>query len=175
MHRMKLIFCFLTFGFISAARQNDANCMIRFYAVQHNQCPCWTFNGTSWDYHSDSHRHSDEITTPSRGNFNAKSVRTFSENSESCNLRWRVCLKKRKQRKFSCSKTLKIFTSSPQKYDDITKWKMGKYKMRYLWIHAIKKKVKQAKDNPGTELGCIGKECNESDAGTRYFKNTIDN
>merc|ERR1712223_260431 len=131
---MKLIFCFLTLGYISTARQNDASCMIRFYAVQHNQCPCWTFNGTSWDQNSDAHRHSGEITTPRRSNFIAKSIRTFSENSKQCNLGWRVCLKKRKGRRGSCAKTLKILPSSPQKYDDITKWKMGAYKMRHLGI-----------------------------------------
>jgi len=168
MLRMKLITCFLILGFISTARQNDANCRIRFYAVQHNQCPCWTFNGTSWDYHSDAHRHSHEITTPSRSNFIAKSIRTFSENSESCNLRWRVCLKIRKGKRVSCSKTLKILPSSPHKYDDITKWKMGRYKMRHLGVHMKKKRFKKVQEYSINELGCIGQDCEESSSEYDY-------
>ena len=164
---MKLIFCFLTFGFISAARQNDANCMIRFYAVQHCECPCWTFNGTKWNYSSDPHKYSDEAVTPNWSNFGFKCIRTLSNGFKVCDNSWRVCLKKRKGRRVSCSKTLKILPSSPHKYDDITKWKMGRYKMRHLGIHIKKKRFIKLQVYPINELGCIGKDCEESNSGTR--------
>ena len=70
--KMKLIVSFLLLVCLSRSRQFDANCMIRFYAVQQCQCPCWTFNGTNWDYRADAHRYSEEITTPSRRNFGFK-------------------------------------------------------------------------------------------------------
>lgn len=75
---VKLVVCFILVGLLGTSRQYDSNCMIRFYAVQQCQCPCWSFNGTNWNYSSDTHKYSDEVVSPSRSNFGFKCIRTFS-------------------------------------------------------------------------------------------------
>ena len=153
---MKLMVCFTLLCLLGASRQNDANCMIRFYAVQHCECPCWTFNGTKWNYSSDPHKYSDEAVTPNRSNFGFKCIRTLSNGFKICDKSWRVCLKKRKGVQSLCSKVLK----TPRKYNDITIWKLGSHKMRSLKIRSPKKKSTVLQNNL---LDCAGKEC---DAGT---------
>ena len=137
--------------------------MIRFYAVKHNQCPCWTFDGKKWMYQSDPHIYNEETITPSRSIFVAKSIRTLADKFAQCDKRWRVCLKKGR----SCSKTLKIFPTTPKTYDDITKWDIGSYRMRSLGVHMIKKRIRANQNNV---LGCVGKECDETLTGRKLLK-----
>ena len=158
---VKLVVCFLLVGLLGISRQFDANCMIRFYAVQHCQCPCWSFNGTNWNYSSDTHKYSDEVVSPSRSNFGFKCIRTFSNDFKECDKSWRVCLKKRKGRKSLCSKVLK----TSQKYNDIKIWKLGGHKMRSLRIHPLKIKSTPLQSSL---LRCSGEEC-DVEASGRIF------
>ena len=165
--QMKLIVSLLLLVFLSKSRQFDANCMIRFYAVQQCQCPCWTFNGTNWDYRADAHRYSEEITTPSWRNFGFKCIRTFADDSKQCDKSWKVCLKnvKRKKRsvtKHSCSKALKFSSSTPEKYNDISVWKMGRHKMRSLRVRSLKETDNVYRNKV---LGCSGKKCDDRNLG----------
>ena len=153
---VKLVVCFILVGLLGTSRQYDSNCMIRFYAVQQCQCPCWSFNGTNWNYSSDTHKYSDEVVSPSRSNFGFKCIRTFSNDFKECDKSWRVCLKKRKGGHPLCSKKLK----TPEKYNNIKIWKLGGHKMRSLRILQLKKKSYLP---PNDSLGCSGEGC---DVGT---------
>ena len=153
---VKLVVCFLLVGLLGTSRQFDANCMIRFYAVQHCECPCWSYNGTNWYYRSDHHKYSDEVVTPNRNSFGFKCIRTLSNGFKVCDKSWRVCLKKRKGGHPLCSKKLK----TPEKYNDIKIWKLGGHKMRSLRIRQLKKKSYLP---PNNLSGCSGEEC---DVGT---------
>ena len=160
---VKLSACFLVLVGLTTSRQTDANCMIRFYAVKHNQCPCWTYDGMKWMYQPDVHIHSDEIITPSRSFFVVKSIRTLTDNFEQCDIKWKICLKKGR----FCSKTLRILPSTPKTYHDVTKWEVGRYRMRALGVHMLKKRIKSSQNDV---LGCIGKECEETLTGKKLLK-----
>ena len=155
---VKLVVCFLLVGLLGTSRQYDANCMIRFYAVQHCQCPCWSFNGTNWNYSSDPHKYSDEVVTPTWSNFGFKCIRTLSNGFKVCDNSWRVCLKKRKGGKSLCSTVLK----TPQKYSDIKIWNLGRHKMGSLRIRQLHSKSTVLTDNL---LSCSGNKCDVGTSG----------
>ena len=159
---MKLMVCFPLLCLLGTSRQNDANCMIRFYAVQHCECPCLTFNGTKWKYSSDPHKYSDEIVTASRSNFGFKCIRTLSNGFKICDKSWRVCLKKGKGVRSLCSEVLK----TPRKYNDVTIWNLGRHKMRSLRIFSPKKNSIVVQNKL---LGCAGEKCDVGTSGEIFL------
>jgi len=148
---LKIFFCLLVLStYVEGGTLDDDNCIIRFYAVRHFQGSYWTFDGNLWKYEDNGHKYTEKSTIPDRNIFVAKSIQTLANSPQGCK-QWKICSQKYKQT------FCKILPSAPNRYPDITNWKIGRHRMKQWRIHVINKR---------TGYNCIGDKCNDNISGT---------
>ena len=153
--RLKMALCLLILStFVDGSTLDDDSCAIRFYAVRHFQGSYWTFDGNLWRYEENVHKYTEKSAIPDRDIFVTKSIQTLANSPQGCKS-WKICSKKYK-------KTLcKILPSAPQRYPDITNWKIGRHRMKQWRINVMNKRTRHE---------CFGNKCNEIISGKFVIK-----